>query len=99
VIYRAFEPLGGIAQHVRARRLEAAHVLLENPEVHGPIADIAASFGFVSEAHFNRVFRHRYGYNPRRARNGKLNGLRELAAVVDSHAGPAAYRAWLEQLS
>jgi AraC-like DNA-binding protein len=98
VIYRAFEPLGGIAQHVRARRLEPVHVLLENPDVDGKIADIAGDFGFASDVHFSRTFRERYGYNPRRTRNGRANGWRELAAAVGTHAGPDVYRAWLKQI-
>jgi AraC-like DNA-binding protein len=97
VLYRAFEPLGGIAQYVRARRLEATHVLLESPDVGSRIAEIAARFGFVSDAHFSRAFRQRYGYNPRRARNRK-NGLDELAAVVGDHDATDVFRAWLLRL-
>jgi AraC-like DNA-binding protein len=98
VLYRAFEPLGGIAQYVRARRLEAAHVLLEDPAVESRIAEIAGRFGFVSDAHFSRAFRSRYGYNPRRARGGKINGLDELATVVDAHAGPDVFKAWVQRI-
>jgi AraC-like DNA-binding protein len=98
VIYRAFEALGGIAQYVRARRLEAAHVMLENPNDESRISEIAARFGFISDTHFSRAFRSRYGYNPRRARNGKANGLDALASVVGTHAGPDIYRAWVKQV-
>jgi AraC-like DNA-binding protein len=97
VLYRAFEPLGGIAQYVRARRLEAAHVLLESPGVASRISAIAAHFGFVSDAHFSRAFRQRYGYNPRTARNRK-NGLDELAAVVGEHNETEVFRNWLLKL-
>lgn len=98
VLYRAFEPLGGIAQYVRARRLEAAHVLLEDPAIESRIAEIAGRFGFVSDAHFSRAFRSRYGYNPRRARGGKVNGLDALATVVDTHAGPDLFKAWVQRI-
>jgi AraC-like DNA-binding protein len=98
VLYRAFEPLGGIAQYVRARRLEAAHVQLENTNVASRISDIARTFGFSSDTQFSRAFRTRYGYNPRRARSGKINGLNELAAVVDAHDEPDIFRAWLQRL-
>lgn len=98
VIYRAFEPLGGIAHYVRARRLEAVHVQLEDPDSSGNIADIAGRFGFVSDAHFSRAFRDRFGYNPRRARNGKASGSRELASAISTYAGPHVYRAWLQQI-
>jgi AraC-like DNA-binding protein len=95
VLYRAFEPLGGIAQFVRARRLEAAHVLLESPDVGSRISDIAANFGFVSDAHFSRAFRQRFGYNPRRARNSKINVLDELAAEAGTRQATDLFRNWL----
>lgn len=96
VLYRAFEPLGGIAQYVRARRLEAAHVLLEDPAIGSRIAEIASRFGFVSDAHFSRAFRSRYGYNPRRARGGKEHGLDAL--VVGSDAATDLFKAWVERI-
>ena len=34
-------------------RLEAAHVLLEDPDIDGYIADIAGQFGFTSDTHFS----------------------------------------------
>jgi AraC-like DNA-binding protein len=98
VLYRAFAPLNGIAQYIRARRLEAAHVLLESPDVESRISEIAGRFGFVSDAHFSRAFRDRYGYNPRRARDGKVNGLDQLATVVGTHASPDVFKAWLRQI-
>jgi AraC-like DNA-binding protein len=98
VLYRAFAPLGGIADYLRARRLEAAHAQLEDPAVGRQIADIAGEFGFISDAHFSRSFRKRYGYNPRRARNGHANGWHDLATVVDAYAGPEIFRAWLQQV-
>ena len=98
VLYRAFEPLGGIAQYVRARRLEAAHVQLESPNAASRISDIAKNFGFASDTQFSRAFRNRYGYNPRSARNGKVNGLNELAAVVRANDEPDIFRAWLQRL-
>jgi AraC-like DNA-binding protein len=69
VLYRAFEPLAGIADYIRTRRLEAAHVLLEDPAVGRNISDIASEFGFASDAHFSRAFRQRYGYSPKVARS------------------------------
>jgi AraC-like DNA-binding protein len=97
-LYRAFAPLGGFADYVRARRLEAAHARLEDPAAAHRISDIADAFGFVSDAHFSRVFRQRYGYNPRRARNGDASALRELAAIVGSRDAPEVFQAWLKQV-
>lgn len=98
VLYRAFEPLAGVAEHIRARRLETVHMLLEDPAVDRTIFDIAGDFGFSSEAHFSRTFRQRYGYSPRSARQRKASELDDLARVVDSHGGPGVFRAWVEQL-
>lgn len=98
VLYRAFAPLGGIADFLRARRLEAAHAQLEDPATGRHITDIASEFGFISDAHFSRSFRKRYGYNPRRARSGQANGWHDLATVVDAYAGRETFRAWLTQI-
>jgi AraC-like DNA-binding protein len=99
VLYRAFEPLGGVADYVRARRLEAAHVLLETPTVDRGIADIAGDFGFVNDAHFSKVFKRRYGYSPRHARNRNTAALHELTALIDTHARANLFSAWLAHLS
>lgn len=97
-LYRAFAPLSGVADYIRARRLEAIHVLLEDGEGNQWNSDIAAAFGFVSAAHFSRAFRQRYGYGARQARNGTAK-FHDLAALIDSHAAPDTFRAWVAQLS
>ena len=98
VLYRAFAPLGGIADYLRARRLEAAHAQLEDPAVGRQISDIAGEFGFISDAHFSRSFRKRYGYNPRKAREGQPTGWDEMATMVDYYAGVEIFRAWLRKI-
>jgi AraC-like DNA-binding protein len=98
-LYRAFAPLGGVADYVRARRLEAAHAMLENPVHDRHIADIAATLGFVSDAHFSRVFKERYRYSPRQVRDGEGAALRALAALIDTHASGEIFKAWLERVS
>lgn len=98
VLYRAFASLGGIADYLRARRLEAAHAQLEDPAVGRHISHIAGEFGFISDAHFSRSFRKRYGYNPRRAREGHCKGLDDMATMVDGYAGAEIFRAWLRRI-
>jgi AraC-like DNA-binding protein len=98
VLYRAFAPLGGVADYVRARRLEAAHVSLENPAGGRAISDVARDLGFVSDAHFSRAFKQRYGYSPRHARNRQTPALRDLAPLVDTHAAGEIFRTWLAQI-
>jgi AraC-like DNA-binding protein len=98
VLYRAFEPLAGVADYIRTRRLEAVHVLLEDAAVERHISGIARDFGFSNEAHFSRTFRQRYGYSPRHARTDKADRIDELARLVDSRSGPDVYRTWLAQI-
>jgi AraC-like DNA-binding protein len=98
VLYRAFAPFGGVADHIRARRLEAAHVLLENPNVDRAIWDVARDLGFATDAHFSRLFRQRYGYSPRHARNRNAAALDELAALIDMHSRAELFKAWLTQV-
>jgi AraC-like DNA-binding protein len=60
---------GGVASHIRKQRLERCRRQLEDPRaVDQSIFDIAARWGFVSAAHFSRVFRAAYGMSPREAR-------------------------------
>lgn len=69
---RAFATEGTtVAQYVQARRLEAALADLAAPTTTGErIADVAARWGFASQAHFTRLFRARFGCTPSDARAG-----------------------------
>lgn len=65
VLYRAVEPLGGIASLIRNERLKRARSLLEGSSLRrGTIAGVSAAVGFSSEAVFSRAFRARYGVSP-----------------------------------
>jgi AraC-like DNA-binding protein len=97
-LYRAFTPSGGIAAYIRTRRLEAVHVLLNDPNERRSIADIAYDFGFVSDAHFSRTFGQQFGYSPREARRGAGNDLHDLAEIVDTESGPALFRRWMRKI-
>jgi len=73
-LYRLFEPVGGVASYVRARRLRRARqelqaVGLDNRRI-GPIA---YQSGFSSVTAFNRAFREAYGQTPREARRSRFN--------------------------
>ena len=67
-LYRLFEPLGGVASHIRERRMVRIHALLA--ERRGPVhlGRIADDFGFRSASHFSQAFRRQFGCSPSEAR-------------------------------
>jgi AraC-like DNA-binding protein len=62
-LQRTFRTLAGtsVAQHILARRLEAACRLLAGG---APVADAARRSGFADPAYFARIFRRRQGATP-----------------------------------
>jgi AraC-like DNA-binding protein len=56
VLYRAFEPSGGVARYIRTRRLAQLRTLLAQPDEGGRIADLAYRCGFSSESDCSRAF-------------------------------------------
>jgi AraC-like DNA-binding protein len=68
-LYRLFEPLDGVANYIRARRLECIRASLSDPQHrHRTIADIARACGFGDLSAFTRAFRSRFGFSPGEAR-------------------------------
>jgi AraC-like DNA-binding protein len=70
-LWRAFQAEGTtITQWIRHRRLERCRRDLLDPSLaHESIFAIAARWGFVSQAHFSRIFRSAYGCSPRQMRH------------------------------
>lgn len=67
-LYRLFEPLGGVADYVRRRRLARAYADLAGTatsKVRRRITDVARDCGFESGAVFSRSFRREFGFAPR----------------------------------
>lgn len=67
-LYRLFEPLGGVADYVRKRRLTRAYADLARTatsKVRRRITDIGNDCGFESGAVFSRAFRREFGFAPR----------------------------------
>lgn len=94
-LYRAFAGSNGIASHIRKRRLETIHVLLNDPRETRGIGAVAYRYGFVSEAHFSRVFRQKFGLSPRDVR------VRMPAVFGDGKDDDEAaiLRRWVKHLS
>lgn len=94
-LYRAFVGSKGMTSYVRKRRLEAIHVLLNDPRETRSISTIAHQHGFVSEAHFSRVFRQKFGFSPRDVRLA-------LPATMEADGSDdetATLRRWVRYLS
>lgn len=69
LLYKAFEPLGGVSAFIQGRRLDQAFdaILQDRTEQH-TLGEIAYRHGFRSDAHFSRAFRARFGVTPGRLR-------------------------------
>jgi AraC-like DNA-binding protein len=94
-LYRAFANSGGVTSYIRKRRLEAIHVLLNDPRDVRGIGEIAHQYGFISDAHFSRVFRQKFGFSPRDVRIG-------LPIPEDANADndeTTVFRRWIQRLS
>ncbi|WP_031361847.1 AraC family transcriptional regulator [Caballeronia sordidicola] len=75
-LYELFEPMGGVAEYVRARRLDEAMRRLESPlHARDLIGAIACAVGFMSESTFNRAFKERFGCTPTEARRRRAAGV------------------------
>jgi len=87
-LYRLFEPLGGVSQFIKERRLARVHELLGASALTRSIADLAEQHGFKSAAHFSKAFRAQYGYSAREV-------VREAQARRPAAAAPNRLDQWL----
>lgn len=60
------------------------------------VGELAYQYGFVSDAHFSRAFRRKFGFRPRDVRNG-LPVATEVGADDDDET--AVFRRWIQRLS
>src|SRR6202012_3485012 len=74
-LYRLFEPVNGVANYIRARRLEHAHQELVAAGLDSRrIAPIAHRYGFKSTAFFNRAYQQAYACTPGQSRARSIAG-------------------------
>lgn len=96
LLYRVFEPLGGVSAFIQSRRLDQAFdaILQDRAEQH-TLGEVAYRHGFRSDAHFSRAFRGRFGVTP-----GRLRRLGEAARQEGLSAleRPDDVWAWLRGL-
>ncbi len=96
-MYRLFEPLGGVANYIRERRLTRACEVLAGGASHAPIAAVAHTFGFRTASQFSRAFRARFGYSPRDVLMQHATPTPTPAAMHDARQ-PARFSHWLRTL-
>ena len=88
LLYKVFEPVGGVSAFIQARRLDQAFdaILQDRAEQH-TLGEIGYRHGFRSDAHFSRAFRARFGVTPGRLRRlgeaARLEGLSALERLDD----------------
>jgi len=100
LLYRLFEPLGGVAHYVQQRRLlRAFHALASPANRRLRVAEVATRSGFSSEAHFSRTFRAAFGLTPSDVR-AMAGGALAAAAGTASQAAPSTveYANWVRTL-
>lgn len=64
VLYRCFVADGGVANFIRARRLERMRAALRRKTETRSVSALAYACGFTSESHCNRAFRSAFGQPP-----------------------------------
>ena len=99
-LYRLFEPLGGVARYIQEQRLVRACAELSNPaHDHRRIYEIAFAWGFSSEAHFSRLFRHTFGQSPSEVRARVRATLSSAGRPTPAgSASGSSYAEWVRQL-
>jgi AraC-like DNA-binding protein len=82
-LYRLFEPLGGVANYIRERRLLRSYEIISNDlSPHESLSTIAFDQGFKSEAQFSRAFKAMFAVSPSDLRR-KAKALRREGKPSD----------------
>ena len=96
-LYRLFEPVGGIASHIRKARLNRAYQEIVAPDLANQrIAPIVYRLGFKNLSAFNRLFKATYGLSPGEvraralgagdvARGSSATGAASLESLLTDH--------------
>jgi AraC-like DNA-binding protein len=96
VLYRLFEPSGGVAQYILGRRLERLRTALRRLTETRSIAALAFACGFASESHCNRAFRAAFGLPPGQYRSEMRHA--RLAGHGDDGSARSRLLTWHSEL-
>lgn len=84
-LYRVFEPVGGIANFVRRKRLLKTCDVLADSSDGRSISTIAQDWGFMDPSVYSRMFRKEFGLTPKEAR---AQGWRGHPPMPVQQSGP-----------
>jgi AraC-like DNA-binding protein len=90
-LYRAFQPVGGVAAYIRGRRIARLRSLLADPTETRRIGELAYLCGFAGDSQCARAFRDEHGVSPAEFR----------AACRDCETAPrreTGFEAWWRDL-
>ncbi|ADG12367.1 AraC family transcriptional regulator [Caulobacter segnis] len=95
-LYRLFEPLGGVREHIQGRRLRRVFDALTDPSLrHLPLSQVAEGHGFSAWSSFARAFKARFGMSPGEAREiGAVSAMQAWTAATQDQRLPD----WLRTL-
>lgn len=99
-LYRAFEPIGGVAAFIRSERLRAClsdMARLARGELAVTLGELAMRRGFESDAQFSRAFKTEFGMTPSDARRALAanSGAGDIALM---NGADRRYELWLRAI-
>lgn len=98
-LYRMFSPLGGVAEHIRSRRLHRAFFDLAAATADGPrVGEVARRWNLGSETNFSRAFKAAYGVSPKAARAAALLSDPNPGAAGDA-SGASPLTRWMRDIA
>jgi len=84
MVYRLFEPVGGVSAYVRRRRLDYAVIAVAATARTGrSLSQVAYDHGFRSDSNFSRAFRARFGIPPGELKSDEAKTLLQPPAPDD----------------
>ncbi len=100
VLYRMFEPAGGVARFVQQQRVTRLRRTLSRPDDHRSLDEITTATGFSSASQAGRSFRSAFGVPPGEYRRGVRAGLTPETAPRKTLAAdpPTVLSAWHGEL-